>query len=249
MDNLKKYIIRGHGASALPNRPNFKLNNSQYVIFPVKCGASSDTMSSTNLNVKKYIVNPSLVYNVMKRTATNVPKSVKNMRILGPGMNVMNSYLELMNNTRVPSDPTKNQLHRWYNKSSGIHEYKPAINRFKYQSGHGTKGYLSNIIRGKPGVFYVNACRVVPGTTQRKSNENIRKTQEGKPVSYSRKIRRAQIKEDKQLGIRTHSTHLRRVLGSGLGKNPESITSGLLKRKQPPPGSVLGVVHGSFKKY
>jgi len=245
-NRLTKYIIRGHGA--INPGKKFTVGNSQYVIFPVKCGVSSNTMASTNIRVKKFMINPSLVYNIMSGKETNIPETVKNMRIFGPGNSVTNSYLELMNNTRVPSNSERNQLHQWYNKTSGLLEYKPTIRKFIYQSGHGTKQYLSNIISGKPGVFYVDACRVPPGTTQQKSNENIRKTRAGIPIAVPPKIKKLQIAEAEQLGMRPPKTY-RLLGGSGLytrtSKLPKeaTITSRLLKRGQLP-GHVLSVRHG-----
>ena len=186
MPKLEKYVIRGHGG-VVPGRPKFTLGPRQYVIFPTKCGNPSSMASMYDRRTMKLISRPKLIYRHLKGQKVNVPIELKNMRILGPGQKVQNSYLALKNTTRFPFDPKRSVLHKRYHETAGVHVYNKTLKNLRYVEGKGTTQYLSSIIKNKPGYFYVDACRVLPGVTQNQANKMLRNTLAGIKIVHSSK--------------------------------------------------------------
>lgn len=186
MPKLEKYVIRGHGAVA-PGRPKFTLGPRQYVIFPTKCGNPSSMGSMYDPRTRKLISRPKLIYRHLKGKTVNVPIELKNMRILGPGQKVQNSYLELKNTTRFPFDPKRSATHKKYHETAGVLVYNKTLKNLRYVEGKGTTQFLSAIIKNKPGYFYVDACRVLPGVTQNQANKMLRTTLAGINIVHSSK--------------------------------------------------------------
>ena len=186
MPKLEKYVIRGHG-SVVPGRPKFTLGPRQYVIFPTKCGNPSSMASVFDPRTKKIITTPKLIYRHLRGQTVNVPIELKNMRILGPRQKVQNSYLELKNTTRFPFDPKRSATHKRYHETAGVHVYNKTLKNLRYIEGKGTAQFLSNIIKNKPGYFYVDACRVLPGVTQNQANKMLKNTLAGIKIVHSSK--------------------------------------------------------------
>ena len=192
MPKLEKYVIRGHGG-VVPGRPKFTLGPRQYVIFPTKCGNPSSMGSMYDPRTRKLIARPKLIYRHLKGQKVNVPIELKNMRILGPGQKVQNSYLALKNTTRFPFDPKRSATHKLYHETAGVHVYNKTLKNLRYfknlryLEGKGTTQFLSAIIKNKPGYFYVDACRVLPGVTQNQANKMLKNTLAGIKIVHSSK--------------------------------------------------------------
>jgi len=172
------YIIRGHGGT--PNK-GFVLGRDQFVIFPTTCGMPSSMRTTTHNKVLKLLSNPANVYKFMRGNInrSKYPPEIRNLRVIGPGSEVVNSYIEMKNNTRFPLDPARNAGHRWYHTVTGVHKVN-RNGRTRYLSGRGDTKHISNIIGNQPGFYYIDACRVLPGVTQNEANRMLRAVLTGK---------------------------------------------------------------------
>jgi hypothetical protein len=124
------------------------------------------------------------------------------MRILGPGQKVQNSYLELKNTTRFPFNPNRSFLHKRFHETAGVHIYNKTLKSLKYVGERGTKQFLSNIIKNKPGYFYVDSCRVLPGVTQNQANNMLKNILAGVKIVHSSKTIE-KMRKNEERSIRT----------------------------------------------
>lgn len=171
------YILRGHGGT---ERKWFILGKDQYVIFPTRCGyPSSISTTTSSKKLLGLITNVNKMYKFMRGEINkkNYPKAFHNARILGPGNTVSNSILSMKNTSRFPYDPERSKVHKWFHSTTGV--FKVRGNDANYIFGRGNTRHISSLIGKKPGVYYVDACRVLPGMTQNKANTILRKIIKG----------------------------------------------------------------------
>ena len=180
---MSTYIIRGHGGT--PEGRMFILGNNQYVIFPTKCGNPASMSTTLKNSVRKLIANKNMVYRFMRGNInkTRFPREIRNMRILGPKMSVSNSIISMKNTTRFPSNPQRSAGHRWYHSTAGVWKIKNREGALNYLHGRGNTKFISQIIGNRPGVYYIDACRVTPGMTQNRANKILKNIKAGKNVN------------------------------------------------------------------
>jgi len=224
-ENLPKYIIRGHGGTNTTSF--FTLKNNQYVIFPSKCGIPSSMTTLANTNAVKLLRDPSLIINYKEGRNVKIPIELRNIAIHGPKSRITNSIVEMKNNTRFPNNPARNALHQWYNTTTGVHKLIPSGS--EYISGRGNTKRISQIIGNRPGFFWVNACRVIPGTTQNVANNALYRIRTGQPVNIPNQTlkRIAEIERGSSISKRITSRH---VFGTKRFRGP----NGIRKSKLPP---------------
>jgi len=237
MPKLEKYVIRGHGG-VVPGRPKFTLGPRQYVIFPTKCGNPSSMGSILDTRTKKLIMKPKLIYRHLRGQTVNVPIELKNMRILGPGQKVQNSALSLKNTTRFPFDPTRSAFHKRYHNTTGLYVYNKSIKNLRYLEGRGKNQFLSNIIKNKPGYFYVDACRVLPGVTQNQANKMLKNTLAGIKIvhPYHKNLEKMRRNEERYVRLpRLRTTTL--PMQVNRRRVPKATPMNINKTVTPPPAS------------
>jgi hypothetical protein len=141
---MKSYLVRGHG-DILQNE--FKLGNKQYVIFSQKCGDPALAMTTLNQHVKSFIKNTDMMSRYIRGNYNKrkIPPAFRDPIILGPRNTVRNMMLTLSNNRN------------WLNATFGVWNQ----NKQK-RILHGVNTRLSNTLRSKNGVFFVDACRTHP---------------------------------------------------------------------------------------
>jgi hypothetical protein len=180
--DLPKYIIRGHGGTN-KTLPFFRLKPNQYVIFPSKCGmpASMGTMHN-NPRALKLLQEPKRIINYIEGRSVNVPTELKNISIQGPGTRITNSIVELKNTTRFPFNPERSKIHKRYHNTTGIYKLNVGGHPV-YIEGRGQTVKISRVIGNKSGFFWIDACRVAPGTTQNEANRALRTLLAGERVN------------------------------------------------------------------
>lgn len=165
---IETYILRGHGGT---ERKWFILGKDQYVIFPTRCGYPVNMRTISSEKVRRLITNVNKMYKFTRGELNkkNYPKAFHNARILGPGNTVSNSILQMKNTTRFPYDPKRSKIHKLFHSTTGV--FKVRGNSANYMFGRGNTKHISSLIGNRPGVYYVDACRVLPGMTQNKANK------------------------------------------------------------------------------
>lgn len=165
------YVLRGHGGTM---QKWFVLGKDQYVIFPTRCGYPSNMRTISSEKVRRLITNVNKMYKFTRGELNkkNYPKAFHNARILGPGNTVSNSILQMKNTTRFPYDPERSKIHRRFHETSGVFKIRGA--NANYMFGRGNTRHISSLIGNKPGVYYVDACRVLPTMTQNEANKILR---------------------------------------------------------------------------
>lgn len=178
---MKTTVIRGHGGVFKNNNP-ITLENGQYVIFPGKCGMPGSTHTILSADVRRVLANRELLGRFIRGNLNRSKFPIEFRPILiGPGKQIPNSVVIMKNTLRFPGNVQRSMLHRWVNGTTGIWNLNKN-GSLTYKEGRGNTRRVSNIIGNRPGVYYIDACRVKFGMTQNEANKMLRNIQSGKNV-------------------------------------------------------------------
>lgn len=178
--SMNVYYVRGHGAT-LPGR-EFTLGKNQYVVFMGKCGMPASMRTIMNTKVRNLLSDPNKINRFVRGNydKSKFPIMIRNMQLIRPSQIVANMGIEMKNNQRFPNNPSKNALHRWYDSTAGVYRFKKG-GESVYKQGRGNTKRLSELLVNR-GYYVVDACRVLPGTTQEQANSTLRNILKGKNV-------------------------------------------------------------------